>query len=118
MAITMQRAWTVTVTTKSAAFAQRVVVSRPGSADIMLAGVVGNSIFVDAPQWSIDIQHQVASGQPWIGSAQRITFPAVSAGLLHFDIDSDDGGGSDHDYDDLILRCSMPVSASEFVVYG
>ena len=118
MAITMQRAWTVSVTTKNAAFAQRAVISRPGSADIVLAGVPGNSIFVDAPQWSIDIQHQTAPGQPWIGSAQRVTFPSVSGGLLHFDIDSDDGGGSDRDYDDLVLRCSMPTSASEFVVYG
>ena len=118
MAITMQRAWTVTVTTRNAAFAQRVVVSRPGLADLVVAGVPGNSVFVDAPQWSIDIQHQTAPGQPWIGSAQRVTFPSVAGGLLHFDIASDDGGGSDRDYDDLILRCSMPVSASEFVVYG
>src|SRR5262245_23964286 len=50
-------------------------------------------------------------------SRQRITFPTVSAGLLQFDIRSDDSAG-DGDFNDLVLTCSMPVSASEFVVYG
>lgn len=117
MAITMQGAWTVAVKTKSASFAQRFVVSRPGNPDIIVNGVVGNSVFISAPQWSINVQSQSGAGQPWIDSAQRISFPSVSAGLLHFDINSDDSGG-DKDYNDLVLTCSMPVSASEFVVYG
>jgi hypothetical protein len=119
MAITMQGAWTVTVKAKSASFAQRVVISRPGQADLVVAGTAGSAAFVTAPQWSIDIQSQAGSGQPWLSSAQRITSPTVSASLLHFDINSDDGGGSgDKDYNDLIVTCSMPVSASEFVIYG
>jgi len=118
MAITMQGAWTVTVKAKSASFAQRVVISRPGQGDIIIAGTVGNATFVTAPQWSIDIQSQAGSGQPWLSSAQRITNPTASAGLLHFDINSDDGGGGDKDYNDLVVTCSMPLSASEFVVYG
>ena len=117
MAITMQGAWTVTVKSKSAAFAQRFVVSRPGSPDMIVDGVPGNSVFVNAPQWSINVQSRAGSGQPWLDSAQRITFPTISGGLLKFDINTNDTGG-DKDYDDLVLTCSMPVSASEFVVYG
>ena len=117
MAITMQGAWTVAVKAKNAAFAQRVIISRPGHPDLIVAGVAGNSSFVNAPQWSVNVQSQAGSGQPWIDSAQRITFPTVSAGLLRFDINTDDSGG-DKDYNDMILTCSMPVAASEFVVYG
>jgi hypothetical protein len=117
MAITMQGAWTVTVKSKSAAFAQRFVASRPGNPDIIVDGVPGNSIFVNAPQWSINLQSHAGAGQPWIDSNQRITFPSVSGGLLRFDINSDDTG-NDKDYNDLVLTCSMPVAASEFVVYG
>ena len=85
--------------------------------DIIVAGVAGNSTFVNAPQWSVNVQSQSGAGQPWIDSAQRITFPSVSGSLLHFDINTDDSG-ADKDFNDLILTCSMPVRASEFVVYG
>jgi hypothetical protein len=117
MAVTMQGAWTVTVAAKHAAFAQRVVVSQAGHADIIVSGVVGHSVFVNAAQWSVNVQSQSAANQPWRDSAQRITSPAVSGGLLNFNINTDDSGG-DKDYNDLVLTCSMPLSASEFVVYG
>lgn len=117
MAITMQGAWTVTVKSKNAAFDQRFVVSRPGNPDIVVNGVAGSSVFVTDPQWSINVQSRSGAGQPWIDSAQRITFPSVSGGLLRFDINTDDTG-ADKDYNDLVLTCSMPVAASEFVVYG
>ena len=117
MAITMQGSWTVTVKSKSAAFEQRFVVSRPGNPDIVVNGVAGNSLFVSAPQWSVNVQSRSSSSAPWIDSRQRISSPSVSGGLVHFDINTDDTGG-DLDFNDLILTCSMPVSASEFVVYG
>jgi hypothetical protein len=113
----MQGAWTVAVKSKSAAFSQRFVVSRPGHPDNIVDGNPGNSLFVNAPQWAIHVQNRAGSGQPWIDSAQRISFPTVSGGLLHFDINTNDPGG-DQDYNDLVLTCSMPVAASEFVVYG
>lgn len=116
MAITMQGSWTVSVKSKNAAFDQRFVISGAASGNGAHAGTVGTSAFVTGSQWSVNIQSQ-ASGQPWMDSKQRITFPTVSAGLVHFDIRSDDTGG-DLDYNDLVLTCSMPVSASEFVVYG
>ena len=84
MAITMQGAWTVTVKSKNAAFDQRFVVSRPGNPDIIVNGIAGNSVFVTAPQWSVNVQSRSGAGQPWIDSAQRITFPSVSGGLLRF----------------------------------
>lgn len=117
MAITMQGAWTVSVKSKNAAFAQRFIVTRPGNPDIIVDGVAGNSVFVSVPQWSINVQSRAGSGQPWIDSRQRVSFPSVAGGLLRFDINTDDTG-NDKDYNDLVLTCSMPVAASEFVVYG
>lgn len=120
MAITMQGSWTVTVKAKNAGFAQRFVISGAASGNGNHAGNAGNSVFVTGAQWSINVQSQ-APGHPWRDSRQRITFPTVTGGgsLLHFDIRTDDvGGGNDLDFDDLVLTCSMPTSASEFVVYG
>ena len=116
MAITMQGSWTLTVKSKNAAFAQRFVVSGAATGNGVHDGTPGTTVFVSGAQWSVNIQSQ-APGQPWMDSAQRLTFPTTSAGLVKFDILSNDTG-ADKDYDDLILTCSMPVSASEFVVYG
>jgi len=116
MAITMQGSWTVSVKSKNASFDQRFVISGAAGGNGPHAGTVGSSAFITGPQWSVNIQSQ-APGQPWMDSRQRITFPTVSAGLVQFDIRSDDTG-ADGDFNDLVLTCSMPVSASEFVVYG
>jgi hypothetical protein len=118
MAITMQGSWTITVKAKNASFNQRFVIAGATSGNGTHAGTPGTSVFVTGSQWSINVQSQAPS-QPWVDSRQRIAFPTVSASLLRFDIRSDDvGGGNDLDFDDLVLTCSMPVSASEFVVYG
>lgn len=116
MAITMRGSWTVSVKSKSAAFAQQFVIAGADAGNGIYMGTVGMSVFVTGAQWSVNIQSQAPS-QPWMDSHQRITFPSVSGGLVRFDITSNDTGG-DEDYNDLILACSMPVSASEFVVYG
>ncbi len=116
MAITMQGSWTVSVKSKSATFDQRFIISGATSGNGTYPGTVGTSVFVTGSQWSINIQSQAPS-QPWMDSRQRVTFPAVSGGLVRFDIRSDDSGG-DLDFNDLVLTCSMPVSASEFIVYG
>lgn len=117
MAITMQGAWTVTVKSKNADFAQQYVVAGASSSNNGAhPGTVGATQFVTGAQWSINIQSQ-APAQPWRDSVQRITFPTVSGGVVQFDIRSNDSGG-DGDYNDLVLTCSMPVSAAEFVVYG
>jgi hypothetical protein len=116
MAITMQGAWTIRVSTKNAALPQRFTISGAATGNGTYTGTVGTSVFVTGTQWSLNIQHQ-PSGQPWRDSAQRIGFPGVAGGLLRFDIRSNDSG-ADADYDDLVLSCSLPASASDYVVYG
>src|SRR4029079_13949768 len=56
-------------------------------------------------------------GGGFIDSADQIKFPTVSGGQYRFDIESNDAGG-DEDFNDLILTCSTPVTATDFVVYG
>ena len=118
MSITMQGAWTVSVKSKSATFAQRFIVS---GADVGNGTYTGETttapVFVSGAQWSITVQHNPAGPVSWTNSAERITFPTVSAGQVRFDIRSNDTGG-DVDYNDLVLTCSMPASPAEYVVYG
>ncbi len=117
MAITMQGSWTVQVKSKSAAFDQRFQISGSDFSDGTYAGDVSTPpVFVTGTQWSINIQN-LPTGGSWQDSAQRLTNPTTSGGLVHFDILSNDAG-PDQDYNDLILTCSMPVSSGEFVLYG
>ncbi len=117
MAITMQGSWTVRVSTLSAAFKQRFVVAGASAGNGTYNGTPGTTVFATGAQWSVNIQNSSDGGATWVDSAQRITFPTVSGGLLRFDIRSDDSAG-DKDYNDLILTCSMPASSSDYVAYG
>jgi hypothetical protein len=117
VAISMQGNWTVRVKSKNAVYGQRFLVAGGTSADGVYPGNPGSAaVFVAGSQWSITVQSQPLGGD-WRDSKQRISFPTVAAGLLTFDISSDDDL-SDKDFDDLVLTCSMPISSSEFVVYG
>lgn len=117
MAITMQGNWTVRVKSKSASFAQRFQITGSDFSDGNYTGDVSTpAVFVTGNQWSINIQNQPTS-QPWQDSHQRISFPSTAGGLLKFDIRSNDAG-VDQDFNDLVLTCSMPVSSSEFILYG
>ncbi len=117
MAITMQGNWTVRVKSKSAAFSQRFHISGSDFSDGTYVGEVTTpAVFVTGQQWSINIQN-LPTGGSWQDSNQRITTPGASGGLVSFDIDSNDAG-ADKDFNDLILTCSMPVSAAEFILYG
>jgi hypothetical protein len=119
MAIPMQGAWTVTVKSKNAAFNQRFVISGATSGNGSHSATVGSSVFVTGTQWSINVQSQSANNQPWVESRQRLGTPAVSGGLVRVDIRTDDVGGvGDLDFNDLVLTCSMPLSATDFIVYG
>jgi len=117
VAITMQGSWTVRVSTLSAAFKQRFVVAGASAGNGTYNGTPGTTVFATGAQWSVNIQNSADGGATWVDSAQRITFPTVSGGLLRFDIRSDDSAG-DKDYNDLILTCSLPASSSDYVVYG
>jgi len=117
MAITMQGAWTVAVKSKSAAFAQRFIISNAASGNGTYAGDVATPpVFVTGDHWSISIQNQPKPGQ-WVDSADQITFPTVAGGKVQFDIQSNDAG-ADQDFNDLILTCSAPQTLTDFFLYG
>ena len=118
MSITMQGSWTVSVKSKSAAYAQRYIVSGADTGNGTYEGKTSTSpIFVSGAQWSITVQHNPTGPISWTPSAERVAFPTISAGQIQFDIRSNDTGG-DVDYNDLVLTCSTPASPSEYVLYG
>ncbi len=118
MAITMQGTWDITVKSKAATFPQRFVIQGSQNADGAHDGIVGSpGVHVMGAQWSITIQHNPTRPANWTPSADRLTWPTLSAGQIKFDIRSNDTG-ADQDYDDLILTCSTPANDSEFVLYG
>lgn len=116
MYITMQGSWTVAVKTKSAAFAQRFVISGATSGNGTYSGVVGAPpVHVTGSLWTINIQNNPGSG--FQNSDARIKFPSIVGGNIVFDIESNDAGG-DADFDDLILSCRTPNTGNEYVMYG
>lgn len=116
MAIPMQGAWTVRVKSKSAAFPQRFIIAGADSGNGTYAGDVGTPpVFVTGANWRIQIQNNPGSG--FIDSAEQIKFPIVVGSEYQFDIESNDAG-PDQDFNDLILTCSTPVTATDFIVYG
>jgi hypothetical protein len=115
MAINMQGPWTVSVTTKNAAWPQRFIVSGAASGNGTYNGVVGTAVFITGAAWSIQLQHNPGDG--FVSSAEQIKFPTVSGGQHRFEIQSNDSGG-DQDFDDLVLTCSTPQTESDFLVYG
>ncbi len=116
MAITMQGTWTVSVKSKNASFPQRFIISGATSGNGTYVGAVATpAVLVTGAHWSITIQNNPGAG--FINSADQITFPTTSAGQHHFDIQSNDAGG-DSDFNDLVLMCSTPASATEFLIYG
>jgi hypothetical protein len=112
----MQGSWTVSVKSKSAAFAQRFVIAGADSGNGTYAGEVATpAVAVTGANWRIQIQNNPGGG--FVDSADQIKFPSVSGGQYRFDIESNDAGG-DQDFNDLILTCSTPVTETDFIVYG
>jgi hypothetical protein len=116
MIISMQGNWTVTVKSKNAAFPQRFIVQGAASGNGIYNGTPGTFVNVAGTQWSISIQSDPGTG--WQSSKTNLKFPFQNGGNYEFDILSDDGGGSDTDFDDLILTCSTPVNINDFIIYG
>lgn len=118
MAITMQGAWSVQVKTKNAAFQQRFIIQGSSNADGTYEGKLNAPVVnVLGGQWTITIEHKPGTSANWVQSAERITAPTSSGGLVAFDIQSNDTG-ADKDYDDLVLACSTPASSAEYVIHG
>ncbi|MFO7682652.1 MAG: hypothetical protein R6X34_21655 [Chloroflexota bacterium] len=116
MTIQMQGAWTVSVKAKNAAFAQRFIISGAAVGNGVYAGNVGTpAVFANGDTWSITIQNK--PGKSWVNSDDQIAFPTLVGSLVQFDVQSNDAGG-DEDFDDLILTCATPQTATDFVVYG
>ena len=118
MTIALQGAWTVRVKSKNAAFAHRFIIAGATTGNGTYVGEVATpAINVTGAQWSVSIENNPTGPVSWSPSANRITFPVLSAGQISFDIRSDDAGG-DGDYNDLILTSSIAASPADYVVYG
>ena len=116
MYITMQGNWTVSVKSKSAAFAQRFTISGAATNNGTYTGDTGTpAVHVTGSLWTINIQNNPGSG--FQNSDARIKFPSIIGGNIIFDIQSNDAG-ADLDFDDLILTCSTPNTGNEYVMYG
>ncbi len=116
MPINMQGSWTVSVKSKSAAFAQRFIISGAASGNGTYPGDVSTPpVAVTGDAWAITIQNNPGTG--FINSADQIKFPVKTGGQYKFDIESNDAG-PDQDFNDLILSCSTPQTATDFIIYG
>lgn len=117
MTITMQGSWSVSVKSKSAAYPQRFTIAGAATGNGTYAGQVSTPpVYVTGDSWSITIQNDPGTG--FTDSADRIKFPTVSAGQYRFDIESNDAWTGDMDFNDLILNCSTPQTATDFFIYG
>jgi hypothetical protein len=116
----LQGSWTVSVAAKNAAWAQRFRVDgTTNGADGVYTGATSTpAVFATGSQWGVTVEHNPSGPVSWTPSRQRLANPRVSGGQFLFDIQTDDGGGSDEDFNDLILTCAMPLSATDWVVYG
>ena len=116
MAIPMQGSWTVSVKSKSADFPQRFIIAGADFGNGTYIGDVATPpVPVGGAHWRIQIQNNPGTG--FVDSADQIKFPTIVGANYRFDIESNDAGG-DADFNDLILTCSTPVTATDFVVYG
>lgn len=123
MTISMQGSWTVSVKSKSAAWAQRfrIAGSTNGVDGVYTGSVSTPPVFVTGSQWGVTIEHNPTGPVSWTISRNRIANPHISGGLFIFDIESDDSGGfggPDDDFNDLVLTCSAPLAQSDYFVYG
>lgn len=114
--ISMQGNWAVSVKSRSAAFPQRFVIAGAVSGNGAHDGQVSAPpIAVTGDNWTINIQSNPGSG--FVNSETQIKFPTASTTHYELDIESNDAG-PDEDFNDLVLMCTTPKTATDFVVYG
>ena len=120
MTIGMQGSWTVSVKSKSATWAQRFRIegSTNGVDGVYTGATTTPPVFVTGDQWGVTVEHNPTGPVSWTPSRHRLADFNVAGGLFSFEIETDDGGGTDADFNDLVLTCSMPLADSEYVVYG
>jgi hypothetical protein len=119
MTISMQGSWTVSVKSESAGWSQRFrIAGSSNGVDGTYGGDPSTSpVFVTGTQWGVTVEHNPPGPESWSPSRHRLDNFRISGGQFLFDIKTDDTAG-DEDFNDLILTCSMPLSSSEYVVYG
>lgn len=116
MAIRMQGTWTVSVKSKSAAYSQRFIIEGADRGDGTYAGEIATPpVLVTGADWIVRVEHNPGSG--WQDSDDQITFPVHSSFQYRFNIETNDSG-ADTDFNDLVLTCSMPATATDFLIYG
>lgn len=117
MAILMQGSWNIQVTQKFAARDQRFIVSGAASGNGIHPGVVGSPVVhVTGSSWSLQVQNK--NGTVWQNSTEKILLSPAPCAM--FSLASDDGGGNDQDFNDLVLQCSTVATsgATDYIVYG
>jgi hypothetical protein len=115
MAITMQGPWTLRVSSRNGTFPQRFVISGAATGSGVYEGTAGSAVFVNGDQWSVTLQHR-SPDQAWRDSATWIEFPSIAGGILRFELHA--GQAGEEDGHGLVLGCSLPVSASDHILYG
>ncbi len=120
MPIGLQGSWTVSVKAKSAAWSQRFrIAGSTNGVDGTYTGSTSTSpVFVTGDQWGITVEHNPTGPAGWAQSRYKLGNFGASGGQFRFDVQTDDGGGSDEDFNDLVLTCAAPLSASEWFLYG
>ncbi|GBD83978.1 hypothetical protein BMS3Abin02_00362 [bacterium BMS3Abin02] len=120
MTIALQGTWTVSVKSKSAAWQQRFKIEgSTNGVDGTYAGDVATApVQVTGSQWGVSIENNPTGPISWRPSRMRFTSFRVNGSLFQVDIQSDDGGGGDEDFNDLVLTASMGITDSEYIVYG
>src|SRR5438552_210291 len=108
----MQGSWTVSVKSVEAFEPpQRFVISGAATGNgTHTASMATAPVHVTGDHWAISIQMDQGAGFEDI--TDQITFPTVSAGRYHFDIQANTPA-DDPIFDDVILTCSTPVTLED-----
>jgi hypothetical protein len=119
--IGLQGTWNVSVAVKSAAWEQRFIIagSDNGVDGTYPGSTTTPDVLVSGEQWGINVQNNPSGPISWRASRTRFANFRVDGVFFRVDIESDDGGGgSDEDFNDLILTLSKPLAEGEWIVYG
>ncbi len=118
MTISMQGSWTVSVAGKDAAWPQRYRIAGSTNGADGTYGSTSGPVFVTGAQWGITVEHNPTGPISWRQSRHRLANFRISGGQFLFDLQTDDSGGGDEDFNDFVLTCAMVLADSEYVVYG
>jgi hypothetical protein len=117
MAINMQGSWTVSVkSVETFEPPQHFVISGAASGNgTYSAATATPPVYVTGDHWAISIQMNRGAG--FVDIPDQITFPSISGGNYHFDIQAN-FPPDDPIFDDVILTCSTPVTLEDYLIYG